>query len=317
MFKTINGDLTVFGKTLLSTNKEMSNNARIANLQVSNFKELGKEIDKYNRFVAISAESQEKWRSKTPTSTFRAYTNTLGTNEQATREGYNQFLASTAHGYDGCSQAIKNFNAMQAKGIEQQNAYAQAVGTGNSHLGKYLTNLNGAQASMGGYVKSLGVATLKTIGLQAASIALNMALTMGVSMAIQAVIKALAHLYNIQDKLAEKTKELTSNISSANEEIKSNNSEIESLNKKLDDNAKRYDELIKKKQESELTTEESKELEHIQNINAELLNQKNILEENNRLKKEQAAQDAQDLAELLLKQESVSVAMDSSQGKRY
>jgi len=298
----------------LSINKEIDNTSKVANLQIANFSGLGNRIDAYNNVTAKSAEKQEQLRNTIPIDTFQAYTQTLGDN-QATLEGYQKYLGQTATGFAGVRNAIANFNTMQSKGVEQQNAYAQAIGTGNTHLGQYLTNLNGAQATMGGYISSLFKAKVATIGLQAASIALNMALTMGISFAIQTAIKALSHLYNIQDKLSEKTKELTSNIKSANDEIKSNNSEIEDLNKKLDENASRYDELIRKKQESELTTEESKELEHIQNINAELLNQKNILEENNRLKKEQAAQDAQDLAELLLKQESVSVAMDSSQGK--
>lgn len=65
---------------------------------------------------------------------------------------------------------------LKAKGIEQQSAYAQALAVSNPHLGSYLTNLNGANATMGGYISSLFKAKLSTIGLTVASTALNMAI---------------------------------------------------------------------------------------------------------------------------------------------
>lgn len=154
-----------------------------------------------------------------------------------------------------------------------------------------------------------------TVGIKALSIAGNMLMMMGISLAISAVVKAFTHLYNISDKLAEKTKELTDSLNSQVDEYNNLKSDLDEVNKKLKDNESRYSELIEKQKESGLTTEESGELEELQRITGELTNQKNILEENIRLKKESAAATAQELASTLLKQEDVKSFMDGTGGK--
>lgn len=232
MFKTINGDLTVLGHTLLSVNKGINNTIKASNLQIASFDKLGLKLDSYNKKYVGNAALQERLRSRSPKNTFTSYVQSLGTDESATREGYDQFLAKTAHGYDGCSKAIENFNAMQEKGVEQQNAYAHAIGTGNSHLGQYLTNLEGGTATIGGYVKYLVKAKVATIGLQAASIALNMALSMGVSMAIQAVISGISYLIHRNEKLIESANEVTN---AYREQSKTLNDNVNSLQNQKDE----------------------------------------------------------------------------------
>lgn len=71
-------------------------------------------------------------------------------------------------------------NECKNTGMSQKD-FAAAVGQGSSTWGKYLSGLNGAKASLPGYVKSLVRAKAETIGLQIATVALNTAMTMGIS----------------------------------------------------------------------------------------------------------------------------------------
>ena len=83
--------------------------------------------------------------------------------------------------YQKISTGIATYNSNLTKSTGLQNAYVDALSRQNSGLGKYLSNLKGAKASFGGYISSLVGATVKTVALEAATMALNTALTMGVS----------------------------------------------------------------------------------------------------------------------------------------
>lgn len=275
MFKTVDGELKVFNKTILSTQNNLKNlQTQTANL--SYYTSSGNHVNLQNVPIA---------------------------------------QPQTVSNFTKLNNAFNVYNSNLTKSTGLQNAYIKSVGTQNQALGNYLAGLKGAPASFGGYIAALTKAKLATIGLHAASIALNMALTMGVVVIINTITKAFAHLYNIQDKIAEKTKELTDSLKSQTDEYKNLKSDLDEVNKKLKDNESRYSELIEKQKESGLTTEESGELEELQRITGELTNQKNILEENIRLKKESAASTAQELASTLLKQEDVKSFMDGAGGK--
>lgn len=209
----------------------MSNAVRLADLQISKFSNLGSKIDLYNKKAAGNASLQERLRSSTPTNTFMAYTQSLGTDERATQEGYNRFLSQTAHGYEGCTSAIKQFNAMQAQGTDQQNAYAQAIGTGNAHLGNYLTNLNGGTATMRGYIGSLVKAKVATIGLQAASMALNMALVAGIGWIVSFGISKISEWARATEIASEKAKGFANSVNQAFGDVSKHSKTLSELNK--------------------------------------------------------------------------------------
>ena len=63
-------------------------------------------------------------------------------------------------------------NGLENLGLTQKQ-FVDSVGKSNSSLGKYLSGLNGANASMKGYVGSLIAGKAATIGLQIATTALN------------------------------------------------------------------------------------------------------------------------------------------------
>lgn len=72
-----------------------------------------------------------------------------------------------------------------------------------------MAGLNGAEASMSGYIKSLVAAEAASIGLQVASIALNTAITMGVSLAINALVSQISKWIHAQEEARQKSVELT------------------------------------------------------------------------------------------------------------
>lgn len=182
IFKTLNGDLTVFNKTLIST-KDHLKSLQAVNATV------------YNKNGAFNLQGLLV-NSSQSVSTFTKLNN-----------------------------AFKAYNGNLSKSTQLQNAYAQAVGKQNVTLGNYLAGLNGAKASMGGYVKSLVAAKAASIGLQAASIALNTAISMGITLAISALISAITKWVN---KEKEAREEAIENAKAAKEEA---NNLSELLNK--------------------------------------------------------------------------------------
>ena len=182
IFKTLNGDLTVFNKTLISTKDHLKS------LQTIN-------ATVYNKNGAFNLQGLLV-NSSQSVSTFTKLNN-----------------------------AFKAYNGNLSKSTQLQNAYVQAVGKQNVTLGNYLAGLNGAKASMGGYVKSLVAAKAASIGLQAASIALNTAISMGITLAISALISAITKWVN---KEKEAREEAIENAKAAKEEA---NNLSELLNK--------------------------------------------------------------------------------------
>lgn len=123
------------------------------------------------------------------------------------------------------NNAFKAYNSNLSKSTQLQNAYIQAVGKQNTALGNYLAGLDGAKASMGGYVKSLIGAKAATIGLQVASVALNVAISLGLTLVINALVSSITNWIN---KEKEAREEAIENAKAAKEE---SNNLSELLNK--------------------------------------------------------------------------------------
>ena len=195
--------------SIFSINKELSNSAKLSKLSLSTFDNISKMIDKYNKQVVGSEVNKENWDNQPTLSTFTAYTQQLPTNERATREGYDQYISQYSTGLTGVANTMAQYNKLAEKGIAIQNEYAKAIATTNPKLGSYLTNLNGAKAGMSGYAMQLAGATLKTVGLQAATMALDAALSMGISLAIGGLISGIDYLVHRNEKLIESANEVT------------------------------------------------------------------------------------------------------------
>lgn len=93
---------------------------------------------------------------------------------------------------------IKEYNSGCRNAGISQASFATAVGSSNKVMGNYLSGLNGANATIGGYVKSLVGAKTATLGLKAASIALNMVFTSLVAWGVGQAISSISSLINKQ-----------------------------------------------------------------------------------------------------------------------
>ncbi len=234
MFKTVDGELKVFNKTILSTQNNLKNlQTQTANL--SYYTSGGNHVNLQN--VPI-AQPQAVSNFTKLNNAFNVYNNNL------------------------------------TKSTGLQNAYIKSVGTQNQALGNYLAGLKGAPATFDGYIAALTKAKLATIGLHAASIALNMALTMGISFAIQGLITLFDNLIHRSEKIQESA----NNARSAIDDIKSS---LDNLKTTTNDVKKRYAELAQEvdnlgkinQSQGSLSTDEYAEFLNLSNQLADLFPQ--------------------------------------------
>lgn len=273
IFRPINDGLSNWLSSILSINKGLSDTAKFSKLSLSSFGNISKMIDGYNKQVVGSSEAKENWNNQPTLSTFRAYTQQLSTDEKATREGYDQFISQYSTGLAGVANTMAQYNKLAEKGISNQNKYAKAIATTNPKLGSYLTNLNGAKAGMSGYAIQLAGATLKTVALQAATMALDAALSMGISLAIQGIIWA----WNQLTKAEENNRQKLDDLKSKYEEFES---KIKSIQDEMATTAQRIAELNAK---DNLTFVEQEELDRLRETNDELKRQQDLLEQSKKL----------------------------------
>ena len=151
------------------------------------------------------------------------------------------------------------------KEIKNQNTYIKINSDGTQ---KASTNIVGMAKQMGSLATKTSIATLKTVGLQAATLALNAALTMGLSVAITAIISGIQNLIQAEEKEKEKIQE---NIDLYNEKISGYKQEAE----EIDSIIKKYEELSSSNASS---PEDLIEIEELKlKINNILLKEKEIV----------------------------------------
>lgn len=100
-----------------------------------------------------------------------------------------------------------------------QTEFINAIRQSNAGLANYLSGLNGANGSLGGYIGSLVRAKVATIAMQTATMALNMAITMGLSLAITALINAISHWVNAAKEARQANIETGDTAAKAGKEI--------------------------------------------------------------------------------------------------
>lgn len=134
-------------------------------------------------------------------------------------------------------------------------------------LGNYLTSLNGANAGLGGYIKSLGIAKLKTIALSIATTALNMVIGAIASAIASFVIKGISNIINSAENMKKAVDDM---VTSYNDSLKT----LESHKKTINDIKDDYETLSKGVDELgnnvSLTTDEYKKYQDICNQIADI-----------------------------------------------
>lgn len=129
-----------------------------------------------------------------------------------------------------------------------------------------MTGLNGAKASLGGYVVSLAASTLKTIGLTVATAALNAALTMGISVVATAATSAVMTWINSTKKITEDAEAAKEKIKSITDDLKNNSETVNNVKERYAELAQEVAHLGQVNQsQGSLTTDEYKEFLNISN----------------------------------------------------
>lgn len=129
-------------------------------------------------------------------------------------------ISKTSSSMTNAKNIISAYNNLVDKSGQTQSKFASAISTFNPQLGSYLSGLDGAEASLGGYGVQLAFATVKTFALQAATLALNATLSMGIGMLISAGVSALMSWINAEDELADKVKDVTTEYGNQKKELK-------------------------------------------------------------------------------------------------
>lgn len=143
---------------------------------------------------------------------------------------------------------IDNYN----KGLLASSEINEKIGKGS--LKEYIIGLEGAKASAKTYGSQLAWTTLKTIGLKAATIALNAALTLGLSAGITLILTGLDNLIHAEEKHKEKIQDT---IDKNKEEI----STLESKRKNLESMFEEYNKLSSKPNKTKEDDESIKRLQ--------------------------------------------------------
>ena len=186
-------------------------------------------IWKYNQAIQHNSLTQKGWERLLAQSddSMRAYLTSIK-GSTASMTGYTTSLQGNITGFKKVSSAISQYNTLSSQGVVEQKTFPTAVSTTNGKLGTYLSGLNGAKASMGGYVKSLITAKAASIGLKVATVALNASFSMGISLLVSKLISSITEYSERISTAAEKAGE-------ALDTAKSNVKELNSLIKEYND----------------------------------------------------------------------------------
>ena len=187
-------------------------------------------------------------------------------NELITKQNYEN-IAKQSFSFQGINANIKEYNSLLKSSVKESNAFAEVVASHNMKLGNYLTSLNGANAGLGGYIKSLGIAKLKTIALSIATTALNMVIGAIASAIASFVIKGISNIINSAENMKKAVDDM---VTSYNDSLKT----LESHKKTINDIKDDYETLSKGVDELgnnvSLTTDEYKKYQDICNQIADI-----------------------------------------------
>ena len=186
------------------------------------------------------------------------------------------------------STQLKSFNdRLASSGLSEQDFLKQNTDKTPTQLKQYIQSTTQAERTTKGYVKSVKKARTAqiengeaiqitgikskaaSIGIKALSTAMNMVVWMAIAEGISWAIKGLDNLVHAQEKASEKAIE-------ANEKYEDTKSQLEDINTEIETTSQRIDELNNK---DSLSIVEQDELTKLQEQNAELKIQKQLLDE--------------------------------------
>ena len=194
----------------------------------------------------------------------------------------------------GVRQVIEEYNALSdASGNvsnDQQTMIDALRGTDDA-LADFLEQ--NPSATMGQYARAQAVATLKTIGLELATTALNAAISFGLSVAIQAAITGIMALAKHYDNLREANMEAADSFKETSDSIQGQIDKIRELQKVVEDETSTSNELYDARSDlldiqRELINTYGTQAENIDLVNGKLDEEIDKLDEVERLQAAQA-----------------------------
>lgn len=179
----------------------------------------------------------------------------------------NENIAAQAVGFKGVNDAITHYNTLLIEGKGNEDGFTQAVLNHNTKFATYLANLNGTNASLGGYAKYLVAVKAKTIGLTVATTALNAAISWGVSALTGLIISGLSSAVNYTKNMRENVEKLTTTYQDNVKTLNTNKETLDSVKEQYTTLSKGVDSLGNN---VSLTTDQYKEYNKISNQIADM-----------------------------------------------
>ena len=239
VFKVIDGNLTsIFNKT-----QNIANGFNIASTSINSYANAFNRLNTQQNFDArwdTFLSGMDKASPKLATY-FQDLAKQGASARASIQDMYAVLLDGNTRGIGNVKSVISAFNQVNPA---NQQAFAQAVGQTNAQLGIYLSNLNGAKASMAGYASSLVATTAKTIALKTASMILNGALSAVVSLIIGGAITAVTKFINAQEDARQKALELAQSHEGNIEKLQELKQEYLDIVDSTDSESKKNEELI-------------------------------------------------------------------------
>lgn len=229
-------------------------------------------IDIYNDSLKKGLLTQENWDALLKMSDLDT-ANYLTQNKglEASMIGLKLSLEGPVLGFNKVSAAIKEYNDYGKKSAYDQKVLSKEIGKTNSALSSYLLGLNGAKASLGGYVGSLTAATAKTIALNVATVALNATLSIGASVAISAAVTAFTKWIHKAEEVSKAAENAKDNIKSIRDELSTNSQTVNETKERYAELAQSVENLGKANQnKGTLSDEDYKEFLDISNQLSEI-----------------------------------------------
>lgn len=120
---------------------------------------------------------------------------------------------------------LYNYNVNQ--GAEATRNFINQIAVSNPTFARYVTDLNGAQATTQGFRAAQIKATASTVALNAATVALNTVLNAGIGLAITLIVTAITKWVNAN-------KELTQSLKDSSQELENNTTDLQSYTEQID-----------------------------------------------------------------------------------
>lgn len=279
VFKVIDGNLTsIFNKT-----QNIANGFNIASNSINSYANAFNRLNTQQNFGArwdTFLSGMDKASPKLVTY-FQDLAKQGASARASIQDMYAVLLDGNTRGIGNVKSIISAFNQVNPA---NQQAFAQAVGQTNAQLGIYLSNLNGAKASMAGYAGSLVATTAKTVALKTASMILNGALSAVVSLIIGGAISAVTKLVNAQQVAIDKANEASQSVKEQEETIDEYIDKIIELRRNLEDENTSQQEAIDIRKElfeiqDEIIEKYALEADSIDLVNGKINDQVNALYE--------------------------------------